>query len=78
MEQTKQDNLAFFLFFIYIFWFSLVLTVTVYYFDVNFGAMFRAKTAIYFVIGLVIAVFAPAVFLLNLHTSFLENQKNRR
>ena len=40
MEQTKQDNLAFFLFFIYIFWFSLALTVTVYYFDVNFGAMF--------------------------------------
>lgn len=80
MEQTRQDNLAFFLFFIYIFWFSLVLTVVVHYFDVNFSAMFQAKTAIYFVVGLIIAVFVPAVFLLNLHTSFLENQKkkNRR
>ena len=75
MEQTKQDNLAFFLSFIYVFWFSLVLTLAVHYFDVNFSTMFQAKTAIYFVVGLIIAVFVPAVFLLNLHTSFLENQK---
>lgn len=75
MEQTKQDNLALFLSFIYIFWFFLVLTIAVHYFDVNFGAMFQTKTAIYFVVGFIIAVFAPAVFLLNLHTSFLENQK---
>lgn len=78
MEQTKQDNLIFFLLFIYIFWLSLVLTFAVHYFDTNFDAMFQAKTAIYFVIGLIIAVFAPAMFLLNLHTSFLENQKKNR
>ena len=57
MEQTKQDNLALFLSFIYIFWFFLVLTIAVHYFDVNFGAMFQTKTAIYFVVGLIIAIF---------------------
>ena len=78
MEQTKQDNLAFFLFFIYFFWFSLVLTVVVYCFDVNFSTMFQAKMAIYFVVGLIIAIFTPAMFLLNLHTSFFRKSKNRR
>lgn len=75
MEQTKQDNLIFFLLFIYIFWLSLVLTFAVHYFDTNFDAMFQAKRAIYFVVGLIIAVFAPAVFLLNFAHFFFRKSK---
>ena len=74
MEQTKQDNATFFLLFAYIFWISLVFTFAVYYFDANFGAMFQGKTALYFVIGLVVAIFAPAIFLIDV--KYIEKGKN--
>ena len=66
MEQTKQDNATFFLLFAYIFWISLVFTFAAYYFEGNFGAMFQGKTALYFVIAVVVAIFAPAIFLIDL------------
>ena len=74
MEQTKQDNVTFFLLFAYTFWISLVLTFAVYYFDGNFGAMFQGKTALYFVIAVVIAIFAPAMFLVDL--KYIEKGKS--
>lgn len=74
MEQTKQDNVTFFLLFAYTFWISLVFTFAVYYFDGNFGAMFQGETALYFVIGLVVAFFAPAMFLIDVE--YIEKGKN--